>query len=192
MRLRQSKLLKDPSRKLRWTVLPPQFYEDVCYTKDCLRAVDMAGKKEPYPPFWEVDYLYIPIWIKQEDWLLFRVDMFNMEITQYWTDKRWGNEKRRLVEHVMDIFPIFFKHFLDQIHYWRNSRYCTKKKVSFGYVQDGVPQDNGNIANSGVLVCMMMENLVRGKSLIDETDVEESCTNYRRHMANELYRWRCM
>ncbi|XP_035833246.1 uncharacterized protein LOC110877253 [Helianthus annuus] len=128
MRLRQSKLLKDPSRKLRWTVLPPQFYEDVCYTKDCLRAVDMAGKKEPYPLFWEVDYLYIPIWIKQEDWLLFRVDIFNMEITQYWTDKRWGNEKRRLVEHVMDIFPIFFKHFLDQIHYWRNSRYCTKKK----------------------------------------------------------------
>ena len=59
-----------------------------------------------------------------------------------------------------------------------------------GLSEVDVPQDKGNTANSGVLVCMMMEMLVKKKPLVIEVDVEESCFNYRHRMANMLYKWR--
>ena len=116
MRIRQANLLKDLSLELRWTVLPPIFYEEMKDQKS-LTALDMAGRKYPYPPFWEVDYIYLPLWIGHTDWLLVSIDMWNMVITQYWTDKRWRNEKRHEVRSYMEMKTLFFGCFLECIHY---------------------------------------------------------------------------
>lgn len=190
MRLRQAKLLKNPGSQLRWTVLPPAFYDEM-KDQDSSVALDMAGRMEPYPPFWEVDYVYLPLSIGVGDWLLVRIDMRNMVITQYWTDDRWRNEMRHEVAHYMEMVTLFFGWFLERIRYWLRSNRVDKTPISVGLVQLDVPQDNGKVDNAGVLVCMMMEKLVKKKSLLLEMDVEDACVNYRRHMADELYKWRC-
>lgn len=191
MRVRQSRLLKYPSEEQRWTVLPPDFYVHMM-DANSIAAREMAGQKEPYPRFWEVDYVYLPLWIQQSDWLLVRIDMRTMVITQYWTDTRWRNEKRRYVAFAMEMITLWFTWFLDAIHYWTMSSHHIKYKMSVGLVEVNVPQDKGNVSMAGVLVCMMMENLVRNKSLLIEDDVEDACVRYRHHMANQLYRWRCI
>jgi len=61
----------------------------------------------------------------------------------------------------MEILSIFFPWFIDRIGYWRNCKYHDKNDTSVGLVEIDVPQDKGNIADAGVLVCMMMEKLVK-------------------------------
>lgn len=190
MRLRQAKLLRDPTSQLRWTVLPPAFYDEMKDSNSSV-ALDMAGRMEPYPPFWEVDRVYLPLSIGVGDWLLILIDLRNMVITQYWTDKRWRNERRREVSHYMEMIRLFFEWFLKRIRYWLKSNRVDKTPISVGLVELDVPQDKGKVDNAGVLVCMMMERLVRKKSLSLEIDVEDACVNYRRHMADELYKCRC-
>lgn len=193
MRIRQAKLLSNPGKKIRWSVLPPNFYEKIRLPDERSMAPQLAGLAEPYPYFWDVDFLYIPLWIRQRDWLLVRVDLRRMEITQYWTDNRWRNEMRHAVRDYMAVFQIFFKSLLDRMHYWRNvTETPLSREISVGLVELDVPQDKGNVANAGVVVSMTMENLVRNKPLMVEGDVGEACVNYRRHMADELYRWRCV
>lgn len=93
----------------------------------------------------------------------------------------------------MEMLQLYFKWFLERIHFRSNTRYITERDMSLGLVETDVPQDEGNIANTGVLVCMMMEKLVKKKSLMidQQITVEEACVNYRRHMADELYKCRC-
>ena len=122
MRLRQAMMLKNPNIIYRWTVLPPDFYY---YMQDdkSTSPLDFAGRKDPYPPFWEVDCIYLPLWICETVWLLVRIHMQSMVITQYWTDKRWRNGKHKEVRNYMEMLLLYFKWFLERIHFWSNTRY---------------------------------------------------------------------
>ena len=68
---------------------------------------------------------------------------------------------------------LFFGWFLERIHYWANLKNDLKHDITVGLVELDVPQDNGNIANIGVLVCMMMENLVANKPLQIEDESKQ-------------------
>ena len=184
--------MKNPDKKLCWTVMPPSFFDDM-RSQESMAAIELAiGRNELYPSFLEVNHVYIPLWIYGKDWLLVRIDLRTMVITQYWTDRRWRDKNRADVQHYMEMLTMFFPWFLDRMNYWRNSKHPVKVDISVGLVEVDVPQDKGNIANAGVLVCMMMEKLVKNKPLMIETDIEEACSNYRSRMADVLYKWRCI
>ena len=55
-----------------------------------------------------------------------------------------------------------------------------KHDITVGLVELDVPQDNGNLPNTWVLVCMMMEKLVANKPLQIEDGVETTCVIHGR------------
>ncbi|KAD4385319.1 hypothetical protein E3N88_25487 [Mikania micrantha] len=90
--------------------------------KSKFAAIYANGTHELYPPFWEVDYVYIPLCTRVvDDWYLVRINLQTMELVQYWPNKGYAKDYRRLIHFpTMDVLPLKFDWLLDEIQYWRN------------------------------------------------------------------------
>ncbi|KAD1742252.1 hypothetical protein E3N88_42368 [Mikania micrantha] len=56
---------------------------------------------------------------------------------------------------------------------------------------DYAPKDGGDLGgDTGVLACMLMQQLVQNKNLNVDDDFKNKCMKYRRYMAEQYYNWR--
>ncbi|KAD2392886.1 hypothetical protein E3N88_39863 [Mikania micrantha] len=110
MRVRGANFRKNGPSGLRWSILPPEF-RDILILKESKFAAKYAnGTHELYPPFWEVDYVYIPLRTRVvEDWYLVRINLQTMELVQYSPNKGYAKDYRRLIQFpTMDVLPLKF------------------------------------------------------------------------------------
>ncbi|KAD7477660.1 hypothetical protein E3N88_00796 [Mikania micrantha] len=131
------------------------------------------------------------------DWYLVRINLQTMELVQYWPNKGYIKDYRRLIHFpTMDVLPIKFDWLLDEIQYWRkyDGVYIDKRdrhlKVH-NVNDDYAPKDGGDLGgDTGVLACMLMQQLVQNKNLNVDDDFKNKCMKYRRYMAEQYYNWR--
>ncbi|KAD1072739.1 hypothetical protein E3N88_43329 [Mikania micrantha] len=86
-------------------------FRDILILKESKFAAKYAnGTHELYPPFWEVDYVYIPLRTRVvEDWYLVRINLQTMELVQYSPNKGYAKDYRRLIQFpTMDVLPLKF------------------------------------------------------------------------------------
>ncbi|KAL8204526.1 hypothetical protein R6Q57_010149 [Mikania cordata] len=135
------------------------------------------GMNELYPPFWEVQYIYIPIYVQAiEDWLLVQINLCTMELTQYWCNHKYSKHYRRLIHNgVLQKFDMFFDKLLDAVSYWRRVIHGPYKPQEKGYLKTGLinddylPKIGGALGkDSGVFLCMLMYKLVHKKAFTME------------------------
>ncbi|KAL8265924.1 hypothetical protein R6Q59_003268 [Mikania micrantha] len=137
-------------------------------------AIYANGTHELYPPWWET-----------------------MELVQYWPNKGYIKYYHSLIHFpTMDVLPIKFDWLLDEIQYWRkyDGVYIDKRdrhlKVH-NVNDDYAPKDGGDLGgDTGVLACMLMQQLVQNKNLNVDDDFKNKCMKYRRYMAEQYYNWR--
>ncbi|KAM0062651.1 hypothetical protein Hdeb2414_s0004g00150691 [Helianthus debilis subsp. tardiflorus] len=185
---------KKPEQLYPWTILPLQFLDLLCEKPNYGALPFAIGLKEHYPPFWDIDMVYIPICVELQDWFIIRVDMRTLHLTLYFTGKS-GSTSSSDGSNLIQVrvyptlvkFEALFKSFLDQISYWEHSGrpFVEKTMVTHTEVCQQCKENPG--ANSGVLVCMLLTNLVNDEQVSVENDLEEACAKYRRHMADEFY-----
>ncbi|KAD7479928.1 hypothetical protein E3N88_03064 [Mikania micrantha] len=198
MHFRDARLRTNGPSGLRWTILPPEFRDLLILKESKFAAVYANGTHELYPPWWEVDYIYIPLCIRNVgDWYLVRINLQTMELVQYWPNKGYIKDYRSLIHFpTMDVLPIKFDWLLDEIQYWRkyDGVYIDKRdrhlKVHNAN-DDYAPKDGGDLGgDTGVLACMLMQHLVQNKNLNVDDDFKNKCMKYRRYMAEQYYNWR--
>ncbi|KAL8200608.1 hypothetical protein R6Q57_011947 [Mikania cordata] len=121
MRVKGANFRKNGPSGLRWTILPPEFRDILILKESKFAAIYANGTHELYPPFWEVDYVYIPLCIRYvEDWYLVRINLQTMELVQYWPNKGYAKDYRRLIHFpTMGVLPLKFDWLLDEIKYWK-------------------------------------------------------------------------
>ncbi|KAD7477558.1 hypothetical protein E3N88_00694 [Mikania micrantha] len=198
MHFRDARLRTNGPSGLRWTILPLEFRDILILKESKFTAVYANGTHELYPPWWEVDYIYIPLCIRNVgDWYLVRINLQTMELVQYWPNKGYIKDYRSLIHFpTIDVKPIKFDWLLDEIQYWRkyDGVYIDKRdrhlKVH-NVNDDYAPKDGGDLGgDTGVLACMLMQQLVQNKNLNVDDDFKNKCMKYRRYMAKQYYNWR--
>ncbi|KAL8208823.1 hypothetical protein R6Q57_008235 [Mikania cordata] len=110
MFIRGANKRKNPSAEFDWTILPPQFHSEMYGYNTKFGSAYANGMNELYPPFWEVQYIYIPIYVQAiEDWLLVQINLCKMELTQYWCNKKYSKHYGSLIHYgVLQKFDMFF------------------------------------------------------------------------------------
>ncbi|KAD5317858.1 hypothetical protein E3N88_17804 [Mikania micrantha] len=116
MRVRGANFRKNGPSGLRWTILPQEIRDILILNESKFAAIYPNGTHELYPPFWEVDYVYIPLCIRVvEDWYLVRINLQTMELVQYWPNKGYAKDYRRPVHFpTIDVLSLKFD-LLDEI-----------------------------------------------------------------------------
>lgn len=175
---------------MRWTILPPQFYEylvDSC-NKDA--HLYIKGKFQHYPSFFEVDYVFLPLCLDDRDWLLVRIDLRTQEMLMYF-NKDMGSSYRQVLFPILKRIQVYFAALLVNIKYWKKTHYH-ESVISWEAIDDYVIGHRDLAGNEGVLVCMLLEHLVTGAPLDLTANAKEQFMNYRRYMADQFYFWRCL
>jgi hypothetical protein len=198
MHYRLEQLRSNGSKGLQWTVLPPQFRTGIYDKESKYGSIYANGTNELYPPFWEVRYVYFPLYIrKMDEWLLARIDLHTMQMVHYCTSHRYSSEYKELITlPLLDPFPLIFQWLLEEINYWehytgpyisRDNRTLNVHVANEEYVPENGVELGGD---SGVLMCLLMHNLVRNKTVNMQGDFKDKCMRFRRHMADRLYQGR--
>ncbi|KAD4584806.1 hypothetical protein E3N88_22407 [Mikania micrantha] len=199
MFLRGAKKRTNPSIEFDWTILPPQFHSEMYDYRTKYGSEYANGMNELYPPFWEVQYIYIPIYVQAiEDWLLVQINLCTMELTQYWCNQKYSKHYGRLIHNgVLQKFDMFFDKLLDAVSYWRRVIHGPYKPQEKGYLKTGLinddylPKIGGALGkDSGVFLCMLMYKLVHKKAFTMEGGIEEHCMKFRHVMADQFYKTR--
>ncbi|KAD7477845.1 hypothetical protein E3N88_00981 [Mikania micrantha] len=199
MFIRGSNKRTNPDVELDWTILPPQFHSEMYDYTTKYGSEYANGLNELYPPFWEVQYIYIPIYVQAiEDWLLVQTNLCTMELTQYWSNHKYSKHYGRLIHNgVLQKFDMFFDKLSDAVNYWRCVIHGPYKPQKKGYLKTGninddyLPKNGGGLGkNSGVFLCMLMYKLVHKKAFTVEKGIEERCMKFRHVMADQFYKTR--
>ncbi|KAD7478146.1 hypothetical protein E3N88_01282 [Mikania micrantha] len=167
MNWRQRQQLKGAT-DMRWSILPPQFYDylvDSCTKNTVIFA---NGKSSPFPSFFDVDYVYFPFCVENNEWLLVQVELRNV-----------------------NLISVYFGALFVNIKYFKKTGF-PPKLMSFEVNEDYVQSHADLYGNQGVHACMLMEHLVTGKPLNISNNFKESCIAYRLFMADQMYFWRCL
>ncbi|KAL8243101.1 hypothetical protein R6Q59_009359 [Mikania micrantha] len=137
MNWRQRQLQKGATN-MRWSILPPQFYDylvDSC-TKNTVSFAN--GKSSPFPSFFDVDYVYFPFCVENNEWFLFQVELRNVNLVMFCSEC-FSNEKyRRAVHPKLMQISVYFCALLVNIKYFKKTGYPPKLmslEVNEDYVQ---------------------------------------------------------
>ncbi|XP_035844810.1 uncharacterized protein LOC110934743 isoform X4 [Helianthus annuus] len=142
--------------------------------------------------FGAVYKVYIPIPDKEQNWLLFIINLKSLELKNFFANIydtiNCGDSfcVHRRVHQIVLEFESLFLWFLGRISYWKHSEIYETGAMQI--VGDVVWPDHTDRVgrNSGVIICMLMEKLVRDRSLT-WNEGQDACFRYRRYMADELY-----
>ncbi|KAD5318349.1 hypothetical protein E3N88_18295 [Mikania micrantha] len=191
MNWRQRQQQKEEATDMRWSILPSQFYDylvDSCTTN----TVSFAnGKSSSFPSFFDVDYVYFPFCVENNEWLLVQVELRNVNLVMYCSECFSSEKYRRAVHPKLMKISIYFCASLANIKYFKKTGFPVKM-MSFEVNEDYVQSHTDLYGNQGVHVCMLMEHLVTGKPLNVTNNFRESCIAYRRFMVDQIYFWRCL
>ncbi|KAL8232225.1 hypothetical protein R6Q57_002003 [Mikania cordata] len=176
---------------MRWSILPPRFF-DYLVDGNTKNTVNFSnGKSIPYPSFFDVDYVYFPYCVENQEWLLVQINLQTMNLVMYCSEI-FSNEKyRRSVHPKLLKISVYFAALLVNIKYFKKTG-APERVIGFEVNEDHVQSYNDLICNRGVHVCMLMEFLVTGKPINVTGDFHNWCVAYRRYMADQMYFWRCL
>ncbi|KAJ0780649.1 putative Ulp1 protease family catalytic domain, papain-like cysteine peptidase superfamily [Helianthus annuus] len=178
MNWRRRQLQEDQSLALPWTLLPPQFYTHLLESS-AKHVVNYAnGKLNPFPFFFEVDFVYFPFCLANNKWLHLRVDLRSQELLMYCIEPFDGEYYRRAVHPIITKIKVYFTGLLVHIQYWKKSG-RTERCMTFEINEDFVRSFRDLVGNEGVYVCMLMEHLVTGKPINPTGDFNEAVASYR-------------
>ncbi|KAL8259894.1 hypothetical protein R6Q59_027847 [Mikania micrantha] len=193
MTWRRREMEKNPSNDFRWSILPPQFF-DVLVSSITKNALCYGnGKMRPYPSFFDVDYVFVPLCIKNQEWSLVRVDLRNMSMVWYCIESEsfGGDKYRSFVLPKLKQMGVYFSALLVNMCFWKKTRQPEGYLV-FEVNDDFVQTDVSLVADEGLYVCMLMEHLVTGKPINASGDLKLELKKYRRFMADLMYFWRIL
>ncbi|KAL8223915.1 hypothetical protein R6Q57_019390 [Mikania cordata] len=146
------------------------------------------GMNELYSPFWEVQYIYIPIYVQAiEDWLLVQINLCTMELTQYWCNHKYSKHYGRLIHNgVLQKFDMFFDKLLDAVSYWRRVIHGPYKPQEKGYLKtrlindDYLPKIGGGLGWLDPPMCpratVIIPGLLRSKNKLEDEVKELKAT----------------
>ncbi|KAJ0751892.1 hypothetical protein HanPI659440_Chr09g0318001 [Helianthus annuus] len=162
---------KRPEQLFPWKILPPQFL-DLLEENPNHRALPFAiGLKEHYPPFWDIDTVYIPICVDLQDWFMVRVDMRTLHLTLYFTGTCTSSVSDGSSLIQVRVYPTLikfeslFKTFLEQIAYWEHSGRPHVENTMVTHTEVCQHQKENPGPDSGVLVCLLLSKLVNDEDV---------------------------
>ncbi|KAL8222985.1 hypothetical protein R6Q57_020384 [Mikania cordata] len=168
-----------------WSILPPQFYDylvDSC-TKNTVSFAN--GKSGSFLSFFDVDYVYFPLCVENNEWLLVQVELRNVNLVMFCSECFSSENYRRAVHPKLMQISVYFCALLVNIKYFKKTGF-PPKLMSFEVNEDYVQSNADLYGNQGVHACMLMEHLVTSKPLNISNNFRESCIAYRRFMANQM------
>ncbi|KAL8255376.1 hypothetical protein R6Q59_033597 [Mikania micrantha] len=122
MNWRQRQQQKEEATDMRWSILPSQFYDylvDSCTTN----TVSFAnGKSSSFPSFFDVDYVYFPFCVENNEWLLVQVELRNVNLVMYCSECFSSEKYRRAVHPKLMKISIYFCALLANIKYFKKNR----------------------------------------------------------------------
>ncbi|KAL8225143.1 hypothetical protein R6Q57_017700 [Mikania cordata] len=193
MTWRRREMEKNPSNVFRWSILPPQFF-DVLVSSITKNALCYGNRKmRPYPSFFDVDYVFIRLCIKNQEWSLVRVDLRNMSMVWYCIESEsfGGDTYRSFVLPKLKQMGVYFSALLVNMCFWKKTRQ-PEGYLIFEVNDDFAQTDVSLAADEGLYVCMLMEHLVTGKPINASGDLKLELKKYRRFMADLMYFWRIL
>ncbi|KAL8260808.1 hypothetical protein R6Q59_024857 [Mikania micrantha] len=138
MNWRSRQVEKKGNKNMRWTILPPRFY-DFLVNSCNKRAISYAnGKLKPFPSFLDVDYVIFPFCIQHHDWSLARIDLRTCDLEIFLCES-FDNEKfRQSILPNLRKISVYFIALLVNICYWKKSGFpekCLTNGVNEDYIQ---------------------------------------------------------
>ncbi|MFS7971755.1 putative papain-like cysteine peptidase superfamily [Helianthus anomalus] len=192
MAWRSRKLQTETMLNLRWTILPPQFYENLLDSVTKNVAMYGNGKLNPFPSFIEVDYVFFPLPLENREWVLLRLELVTQELVIYACEDICVGEKYRNVIHPrLTKIAVYFGALLVHLRYWKKTG-KPEKCMTFELNEEYMVSNSSLSGNEGVYLCMLMEHLVADKPIIRSGQTIQNFLAYRRFMADKLYFWRCL
>ncbi|KAL8214392.1 hypothetical protein R6Q57_003841 [Mikania cordata] len=135
---------------MRWSILPPQFYDYlVAYTKNTVGFAN--GKSSPFPSFFDVDYVYFPFCVENNEWLLVQVELRNVNLVMFCSLCFSSEKYRRVVHPKLMQISVYFCALLVNIKYFKKTDF-PPKLMSFEVNEDYVQSHADLYGNQGV--CM--------------------------------------
>ena len=90
MAWRRRNLQSDPTLNLRWTILPPQFSDTLLQSVPKSVVGYGNGKENPFPSFFDVDFVFFPLPIDNNEWMLVRLELASQELVLYPFENFYG------------------------------------------------------------------------------------------------------
>ncbi|KAL8205699.1 hypothetical protein R6Q57_009250 [Mikania cordata] len=95
--LRQRHQQKEGASDMRWSILPPQFYDYLVDSSTKNTTSFANGESSPLPSFFNVDYVYFPLSDEKHEWLLVQVDLRNVNLVMYCSECFSSEKYRRAI-----------------------------------------------------------------------------------------------
>ncbi|KAJ0779943.1 hypothetical protein HanPI659440_Chr06g0232121 [Helianthus annuus] len=192
MAWRNRKIQRDPLLNLRWTILPPQFYETLLDSTPKNVVKYANGKLHPCPSFFEVDYVFFLLPLENNEWLLARLELSLQELVYYPCENVCvGNKYINVIHPRLTKVKVYLGALLMHLRYWQKTgkpEKCISAELNDNYVVS-----NTLIAgNEAVYLCMLMEHLVTDKPINITRDICKTFLSYRQFIVEKLYFWRCL
>ncbi|MFS7900879.1 hypothetical protein Hanom_Chr00s147759g01821001 [Helianthus anomalus] len=193
MAWRKRNLQTDPTLNLRWTILPPQFYDTLLQSVPKSVVGYGNGKENPFPSFVDVDFVFFPLSIDNNEWMLVRLELASQELVLYPFENFCGrgDKFRAVIIPRLTKLKVYLTGLLVHLKYWKKTgkpECCITHELNDNYVIS----NRSIVGNEAVYLCMLMEHLVTDKPINITGDVKQICLSYRRFMADKLYFWRCL
>lgn len=177
---------------MRWTILPPEFYNSLLESVPKNLANYCNGKFKPFPSFFDVDFVFFPVQLENREWLLVRLELVTQELVMYaCEDLRIRDKYRTIVHPKLTKIQVYLGALLVNIRFWKKTG-NPEKCITFNLNEDYVAPHNSLSGNEAVYLCMLMEHLVTDKPITTNGDLKQTCSSYRRFMAEKMYFWRCL
>lgn len=159
-------------------LLPPQGSDAVKYAD---------GSNAPYPAWADVDVVFIPLCVNQNNWLLVKMNLLTAETSLFSSIRR--SMKSEEIKAILKRWSQVMGAYMESFSYLERSGRIDTPAPTIKYVKD-VPQ--GRAEDSGVFICMFIHKLVQGKTInLDEgVDCNQAAMDYRRLMARDFYSYR--
>ncbi|KAJ0535934.1 hypothetical protein HanRHA438_Chr09g0416551 [Helianthus annuus] len=123
MNWRSRKLQKDLLLNLRWTILPPKFYECLLESVPKNVATYCNGKLSPFPSFFNIDYVFFPIPLENKEWLMLRLELATQHLVMFpGQDICAGEKYRQVVIPRLTKICVYLGAVLVNMRYWNTCK----------------------------------------------------------------------
>ena len=166
----------------------PMKFDSLLFPPQGSDAVKYADRNyAPYPAWADIDVVFIPLCVNENNWLLVKMDLLTAETSLFSSSRR--SVKSEYIKAILKRWSQVLDPYKASFSYLERSGRIDIPAPTIKFVKE-VPQ--GRAEDSGVFICMFIHKLVQGKTinLDDGVDSNQAAMDYRRLMARDFYSYR--
>lgn len=166
-----------------WTIQSPEFFNYLTGKSGISGGAPEAdGTTKPFPGWWSIRQVLIPINVIDRHWVLGELDLDSMVFTIY--DTYNITDYSKILKDKIKTFRMLLKDFLRALNDVERAKNYKKFPAQF---DTNIPQQEGDMGDCGVWVCKFMQQCINGERLHGGRDMAASAKEFRDDMAKVFY-----